>query len=408
MRPLEGVKIVEMGIFVVIPAAARLLSDWGAEVIKVEKAEGDNSRKTNVVLRLPNKPDCCPYFAALNSGKRLISLNLKDPDGLKVLMDILGEADVFMTNFRYGGLTRLGLDYETLHKKFPRLIFCHVNGYGHKGPDKDRPGFDQTCFWARSGILNAMHDVGARARVAPSGVGDTITGNALAAGIAAALIRREKTGEGSNITSSLYANGIWCNAAHVTAGQKRPEGDPDKPYVAPHPHKERRNPFGQVYECKDGRHFFLLGGSYGKLSQTLRALGLEEYADDPRFKDHPTMQANSDILYDLMEEAFRKKTAGEWRAIMEEMGISYEILYDDYDTTKDPQAWENGFLTRMTCPNGLEYVAPNTPVEFSGVERVQTTHAGWVGSDTRAVLAEYGYTEEQIDRLLESGAVTAC
>jgi crotonobetainyl-CoA:carnitine CoA-transferase CaiB-like acyl-CoA transferase len=119
MRPLEGVKIVEMGIFVVIPAAARLLSDWGADVIKVEKSAGDNSRGTNVPLRLPNEPDCCPYFAALNSGKKLISLNLKNPEGLKVFMDILAEADVFMTNFRYGGLTRLGLDYETLHKKFP-------------------------------------------------------------------------------------------------------------------------------------------------------------------------------------------------------------------------------------------------------------------------------------------------
>ena len=120
------------------------------------------------------------------------------------------------------------------------------------------------------------------------------------------------------------------------------------------------------------------------------------------------MQKNSDILYDLMEDAFRKKTAEEWRVIMEELGISYEILYDDYDTTKDPQAWENGFLSKMKCPNGLVYTVPNTPVDFSGVEKVETTHAGWIGSDTREVLAEYGYTEEQIENLISSGAVKAC
>jgi len=405
MRPLEGVKIVEMGIFVVIPAAARLLSDWGAEVIKVEKAEGDNSRKTGSSLHLPNRPDCGPYFSALNSGKRLISLNLKDPEGLNVLLDILADADVFMTNFRYAGLSRLGLDYESLHKKFPRLIFCHVNGYGHKGADKDRPGFDQTCFWARSGILNAMHDVDARARVAPSGVGDTTTGNALAAAIVAGLIRREKSGEGSNITSSLYANGIWCNASHVTAGQKRPEGDNREPFAIPYEYKKWRNPFYHIYECKDGRHFFLLGGGGPRLHQTMQAVGLGAYVDDPRFTDHATMKENSGVLYDLMEEAFKTKTADEWRAIIGSMDIAYEILFDDFDTTKDPQAWANGYLTRMDCPNGASYTEPNTPVEFSGMERVKTTHAGWIGSDTREVLAEYGYTEEQINGMIERGSV---
>jgi len=404
MKLLEGIKVVELGVYVAIPSASRLLADWGADVIKVEAPKGDANRGHGATIHLPATMDCNPYFAVCNGGKRLLSLDLKNPEGMEAMLRILSEADIFMSNIRYGGLTRLGLDYETLHKKFPKLIYCYVNGYGNEGEEKDRPGFDMTCFWSRSGILNALRDPGGRSRVPPPGIGDTVTANALVAGVLGALHYRSRTGEGLNVTSSLLANGIWCNASNIVSGQERTNGDGYEPFRTPYQYKEWRNPFYHIYECKDGKWFFLLGGGVTKFQATMEKMGLEECIEDPRFLTEADRQQNAGDLYDIMEEKFREKTAEEWKDIMISLDVSYEIMANNTEVSQDEQAWKNGCFSRMTCPNGLEYVVPNSPIRFSGLENAQTTHVGAPGCDTSAILAEYGYTPEQIKAMLDSGA----
>lgn len=407
MQPLEGLKVVELGVYLAGPGIARLLADWGAEVIKVEAPKGDGTRYSGTAVRLPALPDCNVVFSIVNSGKKLLSLDLKTEEGMQIMHKLLADADIFVSNNRYGGLERLGLDYETLHKIYPRLICCYVNGYGFEGPEKDRAGFDLTSFWAKSGILNAMRDPEDVPRFPPPGIGDISTSFAATAGILAAVYQRSITGEGTKVATSLMATAIWSNYSHIAAGQDRPEGDPQKPLYAPEPFKDWRNPFYHIYKCKDGRLFFLLGGSYSKLPLSLKAMGFDDLVDDPRYKDQASMKANSSYLYDRMIEVFLTKTAQEWADIFGPMDVSFEILAQNQEVSKDPQVWANGCLTNMECPNGRTYVVSNTPVEFAGAERTQTRHAGRIGSDTREILASLGYTPEQIEALLEKGVAKA-
>lgn len=405
MKPLEGLKVIELGVYLAIPGASRLLADWGADVIKVEAPTGDASRFTGNTLNLPANNKCNPIFSLSNSGKKLICLDLKTPEGMQIMEKLLADADIFLSNIRYGGLSRLGLDYESLHKRYPRLVCGYVNGYGFEGPEKDKAGFDMTSFWAKSGILNAMRDPENPPRFPPPGIGDTSTANAVAAGILAAVIRRYRTGEGSMVSSSLMAAGIWANYSHVTAGQDRAPEDLKEPFLTPYPFKQWHNPFYHIYRCKDERLLFLLGGSYAKLPISLKALGLDDLVDDPRYANHVGVVKNSDYLYDRMIAVFIQKTAAQWEEILKPLDISFEILASNSEVSKDEQAWINGCLTHMECPDGSTYIVPNTPVDFSDTEKAQTCHVGGVGCHTREVLKSLGYTDAQIQQLLEKGIV---
>ena len=406
MKPLEGIKVVELGMFISAPGVARILCDWGADVVKIEAPKGDSGRVASGQVGLPMDPDCDPIFSIINSGKKLVSLNLKSPEGMEIMHKLLSDADIFVSNTRYGGLTRLGLDYEALHERYPKMICCYMNGYGFEGEEKDKPGFDMTCFWSRSGILNALRNPGDTPRFPPPGIGDLTTAHIVTAGILAALHKRSVTGEGSMVSTSLLASGIWSGYAHITGGQDRPPQDPKGSFRAPIPFKEWRNPFYHIYKCKDERLFFLLGGAYHKLHRSFHAMGMDDLIEDPNYKDHLTMQANSAPLYDRMIELFKTKTADEWAEIFTELDAPFEIISSNCDVSKDPQAWANGCFTHMECPNGSTYIVPNTPVRFSDVEPTQTRHAGGVGKDTRQVLTELGYTPAEIEDMLQREVVS--
>ena len=405
MKPLEGITIVELGVYVAVPNATRQLSDWGATVIKVESPTGEKGRWGGGAVNMPIKPDCNPYFAISNSGKEMVCLDLKTQDGLNILYDLLSKADVFASNFRYGSLVRLGLDYETLHARFPKLVCAYFNGYGFEGPEKDRPGYDMTAFWSKAGILNHIREPEVVPHIPPGGIGDTAAASNLAAGILAALIHRDKTGEGQQVTSSLLAAGVWCNAVQITAGQDRDQNDGLQPLRSPISYKQWRNPFYHIYECADGKVFYLLGGGGLKMHATLKAIGLGELTEDPRFADFATMKKNSGELYDRMIELFKTKTSQEWFKIFNDLDAPCEILSTNCDVSVDEQVWANNFMTHMTCPNGYVYAIPNSPVDFSSMEKTQTQHAHYVGQDTAKVLAEFGYTEEQIQDLKDRAVI---
>ena len=213
--PLEGVKVVEMGTVVAAPTTARVLCAYGAEVIKVETLDGDVMRLAGTHEFTPYEDDLNPLFTIHNSNKKFLSLNFKTPEGKKILMDLLKDADVFITNVREKSLLRNGLDYETLKAWNPGLIYAHFLGYGDKGPVASNPGFDISAFWLRSGPIADWQTQGSFPFLPTYAFGDMATSSSFLAGILMALYAKKETGLGTKVNTSLFASGIWCNAIGV-------------------------------------------------------------------------------------------------------------------------------------------------------------------------------------------------
>jgi len=405
MRPLEGIKVVEFATYVVVPVAARLLADWGAEVIKIEAPTGDAWRLNgNNLFELPANDEANPDFSVHNSGKKFVSLNLKDPAGREALMKILEDADIFMTNIRYAGINRLGLDWETIHEKFPKLIYYHFNGWGYEGPWKDRPGFDSASFWAASGLLAEVGERDTNPMYTAPGAGDIATSGLGLSGILAALHYRDKTGEGLRLSTSLFASGIWHNYSRVIGTQPNRADGKTAPLQYPSRPEELKNPLSNIYRCKDDRWILLASGYTRAFQPLMPEFGLEWCLTDERFCTQEAAYEHSEELYHLLVEAFKTKTSDEWAEIFERVDIVFQKLAKSEEISSSEQAWANDYLTNLECPNGMKFVVPNSPVTFFGMERPHTQHTSGVGAHTAEVLAQCGYTEEQIAALVESGA----
>ena len=254
--PLEGIKVIELATVVAAPTAGRMLSAYGAEVIKIESLAGDDYRVAGNFERVVCEDYKNPLFTIQNSGKKLTSINLKHPDGKAAMLKLLEDADVFLTNVRTGGLQRLGLDYESLHERYPKLVYAHFSGFGPKGPVASDPGFDSTAFWLRSGPMADWQVPGSFPFNPTYAFGDMSTSSVLFSGILMALLGRVRTGRGTLVNTSLFASGIWCNAVSVVShqpqfGGKRPL-DPLRP----------ADPFSQYYLCADGKWIGIFDNEY--------------------------------------------------------------------------------------------------------------------------------------------------
>ena len=401
MRPLDGIRVVELSTYVAVPTAARMLADWGAEVIKIETLGGDGMREYGKNQGLPADEGANPLFSVQNSGKLMLSLDLKDPDGKEVLMRLLEDADVFCTNVRLASIERMGLDYETLHARFPKLVYFHFSGFGYEGPDSGRPGYDAIAFWAQSGAMVDWPDPGSTPlRPAPA-FGDMVCAFSILSGILGGLLHQKKTGEGLRITSSLLANGLWCNYSHLIAAQEGWET-----ISFPREIDSEHNPMTCPFKCADGRWLMLYLSFPGQFAACMKTLGLDKYIDDPRFSDWEHLNLHYKDLYRIFREHLRTKPSDYWAGKLLKEDLAHQILCTTKEAGKSEQAWANGYLTRVKFPDGKEFVEPNSPVQFFGCDRAETTAAGNLGSDGRKILARLSYSEEDIQKLLRRGAVT--
>ncbi len=203
--PMRGVKVVELGVWLAGPAASGILADWGADVVKIEPPSGDPCRMFQWMLGgdMPTNP----VFEMDNRSKKGIAVDLGTDDGLAIAMELLADADVFVTNLRVGALKRLGLDHASIGERLPRLVYCQITGYGSEGPDADRAAFDIAAFWARSGVAGLLTPPGGDPPFQRGGMGDHSTGMAAAAAVSAALFDRERTGQGQLVETSLMRQG---------------------------------------------------------------------------------------------------------------------------------------------------------------------------------------------------------
>jgi len=406
-KPLEGIRVLDLTTFVAAPVCARLLSDLGAEVIKIEPPKGDAWRETGRNFNTSRFGDHMnPIFDIYNSGKKLISVNLKSEEGKEIFWKLMDQADVFVTNTRPEALKRLGIYYDDVKDRYPGLIYALVLGYGEKGPDAAVPAFDVTAFWARSGFLRdmALTDMGYQPLMPPSGAGDTVTGTTLCTQICAALVRRLRTGKGDFVRSSLYQNGIFTFGCMSLASQQ-PGG---RVYPRERMAGSASSSITGTYCCSDNEWVFLAnGGSAAFLPRIVAMIGHPELMEDPRFvdKQEAAKPENMKAIYQIFKESFLSKTRDEWMRLGQEYDVPLVNMNHFNEVVNEEQAIVNGYVEKLTYENGDSIMMPTSPFIMDSLGTVETKTMSKVGTDTEAVLLELGYSKEQIDAMAKAGAV---
>ena len=382
MRPLEGFSVVELGMWVAAPAAATMLADWGADVIKVEAPTGDPNRYT--LRHVGQDIDSAPPFETDNRGKRGIVLDLRSEGGKQILERLLERADVFVTNLRPGALERLGLDPEELRERHPRLVVGTLTGYGWAGAERDRAGYDVSAFWARPGIAAMLKPAGEPPPGIRPGLGDRTAAANLVAGVLAALLRRERTGEGGVVDVSLLRSGTYANGNDLALqnffgrrGRTRPR-------------TEHESPLYNCYRAADDRWFWLVGLEGGRhWPGVVKALGREDLSDDERFATGKARRGHVRELIAVFDEEFAKRPLEEWAARFDAEGVWWAPVQTLAEVSADPQAEAVGAFVEqpgMVDAPPLRTVA--TPVSFWGVDDKPRAGAPMLGEHTDDVLRE--------------------
>lgn len=403
VRPLEGITVVELATFVAAPSSARVMADWGANVIKVESPKGDPMRNMGALVNMPTQPDENVAFDQQNSNKHSIVINLKDPDGMAVMHRLLEGADVFVTNNREDALVRMGLSYAQLADRYPRLVYGQVSGYGEEGPHKDRPGYDFTAYYARGGISGTLYEKGSSPVMTVAGFGDQQVGLALTAGVCAALLKVQRTGKGDKVSVNLYQTALYCMEHLIASSQ----------YGNPYPRSrlDTSNPFQAAYPTKDGR--WIQGGvnAYDKEYQHIcRLVGREDLAEDERFNTFAKVKDNARPFMMELDKAFRQKTADEWVKIFEDADLPFEkeMLWEEI--LEDPQAWGDHDLARVEdYPEdeklGTSRILVRSPVNFKAMGVPPYEKGPRIGEHTDEIMEAAGYQPEAIKALKEKGVI---
>lgn len=398
-KPLEGVKVVDLTYYVAGPGTSRILADWGADVIKVEPPAGEPGRTTGITLGLPADDGINPYFSNYNFNKRDIAINLKTAEGSAIMDKMLAEANVFVTSFRPRALEKLGLDYETMKKKHPHIIWASINGFGEKGPDKDNAGFDTVAFWARSGAMLDLVEKDTAPIIPTLAFGDSTTACSLSGGIAAALYHQSKTGEGSKVMVSLLAQAIWNLSSVVSSSQA---GD-----TYPKSRKTPNTPMVNSYKTNDGKWTFTSVFDDKQYAIYLRdVVQREDLANDERYNNATGATKNSEELTVIIEEEFSKISQDELISRLLKADIAHSKINHAADVLKDPQAIENNYIVEVINRNGEKTMNPLPPVKFDNVDYQMRYNMPLIGEHTQEVLEGLGYSEEEIKEFTEKGAVS--
>ena len=402
MKPLDGIKVLELATVVAAPTAARVLGYYGADVVKIEKLDGDSMRRTGVQEKVVCEDYKNPLFTVVNSNKKLLALDITAEEGKNILFKLLEQADVFLTNVRMGSLRKRGLDYDSLKENFPQLVYAHFSGYGPAGPAAQNPGFDITTFWARSGPLADWNVEGAPPMHPTYAFGDFATSSMFVSGVLMALIARQKTGKGTMVNTSLYGTGIWCNSTAVISSQPQ-FGKPTNP----HPLRPD-DPFSSFYQCKDGRYIGVYCNEYEKDREKIAAvIGVAEAFKDPRCCDVPTLLRTGAMeeVVGLLNEVFQTRTAGEWNELFIQNNIANGIAYSAKDVCQDEQAIANKYVEEVEFAGNIKVMMPNPPIQFSEYGHRPYEPTGKIGEHTDEILGRLGYTQEELRSLKEKGVV---
>ena len=396
--PLAGLRVLDVSSFIAAPAAAVVLGDWGADVIKVEGPDGDpNRRIMHDSSNYPKSETNYPWQMD-SRNKRSIVLDLKQPAARATLDRLIEKSDVLICNFPPPVRDKLRLAYDDVKKVNPRLIYASLTGYGETGPDRDRPGFDATAYFARSGLLDAQRYEGGPPGVPGPAQGDRATAMTLVSAILMALLHRMKTGEGSWVGTSLLGNGLWsCGViaqAALVGAYLPPRPPPDRP----------RSALGNIYRTSDDRWLQLTIVRTDKLWGPLcEALELPQLASDPRFATESERRARSAELAHILSETFARKPYEHWRKALAAREVTFGVISRPQDVPDDEQAVACGAVVDTAIAEMPRTLA--NPIRVSFAEQRVAHPAPALGQHSEEILRELELSAQEVAALKESGAI---
>jgi crotonobetainyl-CoA:carnitine CoA-transferase CaiB-like acyl-CoA transferase len=399
--PLEGIRVLEVAMYGFVPSAGAVLAEWGADVIKVEHAvTGDPQRglRQTGMLRVEGDPN--PNIEHANRRKRSIGLDMSVPDGKEVLYELARRSDVFLTSFLPGHRKKFGIDVDDIRAVNPAIIYARGSAFGPRGAESGKGGYDMTAFWCRAGTAATITPPGMEGMIGPPGpaYGDTISGTNLAGGIAAALLKRERTGEPSIVDVSLLGSGLW-SLGHTVAltvhlGQ-RLEAPPPGVHGAPN------NPLVGLYTTADNRYIsFVMMQPTKFWADVCRHIDRPELADDPRFATDEQIAANTAEAVKILSEAIATRTLTEWSERFVTLSGPWAPVQDTLQAAHDAQIRANEYMVRA---GELELVA--NPVQFD-ITAPESGPAPGFAEQTDDILLELGFDWDRIIELKTAGAVT--
>ncbi len=394
----QGLKVIDAATVIAGPAAAMMMADFGADVIKIEEP-----RRGDMLRWLSNMPDTDPggenYMWQMDGrNKRSIGLDLKDPRGLKVMHELIAQCDVFITNMPYPSRESFKLSYDDVKPSNPNLIYASLTAYGELGEERDRKGFDQLAYWARSGLMDLMREPGTLPTQGLPGMGDHPTAVSIYAGIVTALLKRERTGKGSFVQTSLLANGLWSISA--TAQGVMAGGDMQQSRAA----TERPGFSFRVYQAKDGRWLqFNMVRNEELMNLAFTAMDATDLLVDERFKTPRSMYQHREAVGERIQEIISTKSSDEWLAIFAEFDVPINRIGIVEETPTDSQVLLNRMVSKPDDPAIEIPLVVNHPVQVSGVNHVKMKLAPELGEHSREVLNELGYETSIIDEFMADG-----
>ena len=393
----SGLKVVDLASFIAGPGAAVILSDFGADVIKVEPPTGDTWR---IGYKLPPQPrshDNYPWHLN-NRNKRGLALNLKSPQAADILQRLVKWADVLIVNTPHPARKKLKLEYEDVAQWNSRLIYADLTGYGEKGPDASLPGFDITAYWARSGLLSLTRDAGAPPTLPPSGSGDHATAVTLFSAIVTALYRRERTGQGSYVTTSLLAAGVWSCGVFVQAALS------DATFFPLHDRLKPPNALINRYQASDDT-WFVLVLTPDHWPSLATGIGRQDLLTDPRFGDPAKQSANAPELTAILDEVFRSQPMSHWQEVFDQGHMTYGVVHAPSEVVKDPQLRANDIVVPIEGAGEKVKFTVSSPLTVHGVSKVAARRAPEIGEHNDELLQELGFSSGEIAQFRTGGAI---
>src|SRR5689334_6973450 len=367
----SGLKVVDFASFIAGPSAAVILSDFGADVVKVEPPAGDLWRTAHNIPPQPHAKDAYPWHLA-NRNKRGITLDLKSPGAPQVLERLVKWADVLIVNTPHPARKKLELEYDDVAQWNSRLIYADLTGFGEKGPDAGLPGFDITSYWARSGLLSMTRDAGAPPTWPVAGSGDNATAVGLYSAIVTALYRRERTGAGSHVTTSLLAEGVWSASVSIQGALGGAK------FFGLHDRKNPANAAMNVYRAADDTWFVLIV-TPDKLEAVAKAIGRADLLTDPRFSDPAKLGANMPQLTTILDDVFGAQPMAHWYEVFNGVHVTFGAVRAPQEVVTDPQLRSNDIVVPLEGAGGKLTSTINSPIQVRGVTKVRARRAPALG-----------------------------
>jgi crotonobetainyl-CoA:carnitine CoA-transferase CaiB-like acyl-CoA transferase len=399
--PLEGVRVLEVANWLAAPAAAALMADLGAEVIKVEPPEGDAFRGFQMSSLGYQYPFAGNYgFELDNRGKRSISVALDKPGGPELVKRLARDADVFITNLVQTRRERYGLGFEDVRAVNPRLVYASFSGYGVRGPDRGRPGFDFAAFWARSGLMSLLGEPPSPPPLCRGGQGDHTTALNILAAVLAALRLRDRSGEGQHVEVTLQGTGIWTLAGDVQAALVSRE-NPSR-----HQRTQPANPIWNSYQAKDGLWVLLVMPMPDPYwPKFCAAIDKPEWAADPRYDSLAKRRAHSVELTKQVDAIFATRTRAEWAQRLDAQSLIWAPVATLTDVIDDPQVHEMGWFAPIDSPTLGKFETLGTPFKLYGADVGPRGPAPAAGEHTFEVLSAAGLTDDELAKLAADGVI---